>query len=482
MKRCKKVTLLLLTLIMSAAMLLAGCGGGGSSTDYSALQNDVVKGSNVFVTDNGIVFFGYNNLLCSAVTESGKVFDFVVEAGFTGDVYSLAVYDDAIYVSASDGIFRYDLSLFEGSGTASPEVLWDKNLSRYNSFQIFDGKIFFLYGVTLCYIPVDGGTETSLATEVVDFEVTSEGIFYDNKDGELHLISPDFTDDKAVGEMAAADLSLGRDGIYYKDNGALKCISPDSGEVIDIATGAELNEYTYPWIYGDTIMYSDADYNYHLINGDDDKTAGEWLDFPHKYMGCNYKEWVVSQATYYTNLDIGSMADGTHNSYRLEKELADDLSQIAGGQDQGGSAGGSNGNYDLTEGMQTVTSSDGSVEYIYFNDFMITMPNNEKWSMETSPRAVTFYLFSAQQEGYGGKLVSIAAYDIDDDTYKHLPNYHEAGITANTNVRLVAIYPTDVQWNHDDAAQEADYKDLQAYLQKIGAGAVNSPLQTADSD
>ena len=323
---------------------------------------------------------------------------------------------------------------------------------------------------------------------MVDFEVTSEGIFYDNKDGELHLISPDFTDDKAVGEMAAADLSLGRDGIYYKDNGALKCISPDSGEVIDIATGAELNEYTYPWIYGDTIMYSDVDYNYHLINGDDDKTAGEWLDFPHKYMGCNYKEWVVSQATYYTNLDIVSMADGTHNSYRLEKELADDLSQIEGGQDtqsgqdQGGSAGGSNGNYDLTEGMQTVTSSDGSVEYIYFNDFMITMPNNEKWSMETSPRAVTFYLFSAQQEGYGGKLVSIAAYDIDDDTYKHLPNYHEAGITANTNVRLVAIYPTDVQWNHDDAAQEADYKDLQAYLQKIGAGAVNSPLQTADSD
>ena len=105
MKRCKKLTLLLFALIFSAAMLLAGCGGGGSSTDYSSLQNDVVKGSNVFVTDNGIVFFGYNNLLCSAVTESGKVFDFVVEAGCTGDVYSLAVYDDAIYVSASDGIF-----------------------------------------------------------------------------------------------------------------------------------------------------------------------------------------------------------------------------------------------------------------------------------------------------------------------------------------------------------------------------------------
>lgn len=49
-------------------------------------------------------------------------------------------------------------------------------------------------------------------------------------------------------------------------------------------------------------------------------------------------------------------------------------------------------------------------------------------------------------------------------------------------MRFIAEYPTDVQWNPNDATQDADYRDLQAYLQKIGEGAVNSPLQTADSD
>ena len=52
----------------------------------------------------------------------------------------------------------------------------------------------------------------------------------------------------------------------------------------------------------------------------------------------------------------------------------------------------------------------------------------------------------------------------------------------SAGVRIIAEYPTDVQWNPNDATQDADYRDLQAYLQKIGEGAVNSPLQTADSD
>lgn len=482
MRILKKFSVLLLALMLASISLLAGC--GGSKTDYSALQNDVVKGGNVFVDESGVVFFGYDKLLCSALFDEGNINDFVVEASFTGDVYSLAIFDNALYVSASDGIFKYDLELFNGSGTASPEVLWKKNLSRFNSFQIYDGKMFFIYGVTLCYLPLEGGTETSIAQEVVDFEVTSDGILYVCKDGELHKLSNDFSEDNVVGTMAASDISLGSDGAYYMDSGALKCISPDSGEVSEIKTDAALGDFTYPWINGDTIMYSDADYKYHQITDGSDKEIGDIMDYPQKYMGYAFKDWVVSQNMYYTRLDVISMKGGAHTSYDLKSELAADLEKASGKSGQSSSGGGTSnsGSYDLTKGMQTVTSPDGSIEYIYFNDFMITMPNNEKWSMETAPRAVTFYLFSAQQEGYGGKLVSIAAYDLDDDTYKQLPSYHEAGITANTNVRLVAIYPTDVQWNHNDAAQEADYRELEDYLQKIGAGAVNSPLQTGDSD
>ena len=121
MKTGRKLTVLILALMLTSATLLTGC-GGGSKVDYSTLQQDVVKGSNVFVTDSDVVFFGYDNLLCTALFKDGTVYDYVVEAGFTGEVFALAVYDNALYVTASDGIFKYDLEMFSGSGTASPVV------------------------------------------------------------------------------------------------------------------------------------------------------------------------------------------------------------------------------------------------------------------------------------------------------------------------------------------------------------------------
>lgn len=141
------------------------------------------------------------------------------------------------------------------------------------------------------------------------------------------------------------------------------------------------------------------------------------------------------------------------------------------------------GGYDIMAGFEKKANDDGSIEYLYFNDFMLVMPGNDKWSFESSPdnQSVTFYLFSAQQEGYGGRLVTIRAYDIDDDSYLQLPSYSVGGVGGRTNKRFVAEFPTDVQWNGEDAQQDADYRDLSDYLHKIGEGAVNSPLTTADS-
>lgn len=139
--------------------------------------------------------------------------------------------------------------------------------------------------------------------------------------------------------------------------------------------------------------------------------------------------------------------------------------------------------YVIDEGFQKKTNDDGSIEYLYFNDFMITMPGNEKWSFEANGDSVSFYLFSAQQEGYGGRLVTIQAYDLDDDSYEEMPMpFQVAGVGKNVNKRFIAIYPSDVQYNHNDAQQTADYNDLYDYLKKIGEGAVNSPMQTSDGD
>ncbi|MBQ9059311.1 MAG: hypothetical protein IJ125_09025 [Atopobiaceae bacterium] len=143
--------------------------------------------------------------------------------------------------------------------------------------------------------------------------------------------------------------------------------------------------------------------------------------------------------------------------------------------------GSSSADYDVSAGFEK--QSWNGLEVLYFNDFMMTMPEGDKWSFEMDGNAVTFYLFSAQQEGYGGRLVTIRAFDMDDHSFENFPmEYHVAGVGQNVNKRFVAIYPSDVQWNHNDATQEADYKDLSDYLHKIGEGAVNSPLQTSDSN
>lgn len=485
MKMNKKAIVSLLTLVTIAAVMLAGC-GGGTKTDYSALQGDVVKGSSVYVDDGDVVFFGYDNLLCSALFQEGAVDDFVVEAGFTGEVYALAIYDGFIYISASDGFFAYDLDMFTGKADAAPVVLWEKNLSRFNSFQIYDGKIFFLYGVDLCWIPLEGGEETKVATEVGDFEVTSDGIFYSKKDGSLHQLSTDLKEDKEVGTVASAvPISLGRDGVYFKQKGVLKCCSPDSGETVDVETTAALGEYTYPWVNGGTIMYSDDDNNYYLITDKGEEMVGNMFEFPQKYNGFKYKDWVVSQTTYYRQLDVIDFRDGTHNSYDLEAELADDISKASGNSGKSGDSPGtvsSSGDYDIMDGFMKNASADGSAAYMYFNDFLLIMPNNDKYTMIDNKDEVSFYLYSAQQDGYDGKLVTIKAYDLDDDSYEQLPSYSVGGVGKNVGKRFVAIFPTDAPWNTNDAQQTADYKELSDYLHKIGEGAVNSPLQTADSD
>lgn len=139
--------------------------------------------------------------------------------------------------------------------------------------------------------------------------------------------------------------------------------------------------------------------------------------------------------------------------------------------------------YDVEKGFKKETSDDGSVDYLYFNDFMISMPHNDKWGYETNGNEVTFFLTAAQKGEFGGRLVTIKAYDEDDNSYEQIPVPHQvAGVGKNVNKRFVAIYPSDVQFDFNDEQQTADYKELFDYLKKIKEGAEDSPLQLSDSN
>jgi len=140
-----------------------------------------------------------------------------------------------------------------------------------------------------------------------------------------------------------------------------------------------------------------------------------------------------------------------------------------------------NGGYDIMEGSQLVEN--GSELLLYGNDFLLIMPNNDKWGYEqTSEDCLAIYLKAARDDGYGGNLVSIMAFDPEDTTYEDFPHYSVAGKGQNVNKTFIALFPTDVQFNPEDSEQEADYHELLTHVEKIAEGMADSPFQTADSN
>ena len=186
----------------------------------------------------------------------------------------------------------------------------------------------------------------------------------------------------------------------------------------------------------------------------------------------------ASDETANTAEETQAVEETTDETATTEAPEAPEAGEVNGLFFEGGAS-----DYDVEKGFEKKTSDDGSVEYLYFNDFMMTMPANEKWGFEMNGNEVTFFLFAAQQEGFGGRLVTIKAYDMDDNSYEEMPiPYQVAGVAQNVNKRFLAIYPSDVQYNFDDEKQQADYLELFEYVKKIGEGAVDSPLQTSDSN
>lgn len=173
----------------------------------------------------------------------------------------------------------------------------------------------------------------------------------------------------------------------------------------------------------------------------------------------------------------GKSGDSSEAEESSVSETAEETAEAEASPDNGAS------DYDVEKGFKKETSDDGSMDYLYFNDFVIAMPHNDKWGYETNGNEVSFFLLAAQQGDFGGRLVTIKAYDADDNSYEQiLVPYQVAGVGKNVNKRFVAIYPSDVQYDFNDEQQTADYMELFDYLKKIKEGASDSPLQLSDSN
>ncbi len=82
--------------------------------------------------------------------------------------------------------------------------------------------------------------------------------------------------------------------------------------------------------------------------------------------------------------------------------------------------------------------------------------------------AVTFVNTENEDAGYGGTLVTIARYTMDEDI-SFLPNYQI--IATDSDYDYIAVFPTDVQYDTIDAERSSLYsamkEDIDAFLEDL---------------
>lgn len=482
-----KVKVLILTALLAVLLLLVcACGNDGNDGNGKDIASDTVKGRTVFVHESNVIFWGYDKYLCSAVVDGSEVSEFQIEAQLTGTIYALAVYNNEIFVSASDGVFKYPLKDFQGSETIKPTKVTEDVLSEFNDFEIYGDKFFYKYGYELRCIPVSGGTSEAIASDVADFEVTNQGVYYIKKNGDLHLIELDLCDlqsDSAVTELEPdTSICLAGDRIYYRDGDDVKAYSISDNESEDIANEKDANQYDYVWANSSYILYEDEEFKSYVKSVSDgtEKAIAAGIEYPCEYEAVIVGNYLFSAMRKGANMTVFDLSTANAKAYDVAAELKPYLDKVNASN---GSSTQESSSYDIMEGGAKEASADKQTAYLYANDFLLTMPNDSDWGYtQPSKDSLRIFYVPAANSGFGGDLVTIKAYNMNDTSYTNLPSYQVAGVSKNANKRFVAIYPTDLQCNGDNKSQLARYNELFKYLKKIGEGAVNSPLQFGDSD
>ena len=126
-----------------------------------------------------------------------------------------------------------------------------------------------------------------------------------------------------------------------------------------------------------------------------------------------------------------------------------------------------NGGFDILSGLRLVNTGTGA--YFEADHFRLTLPNVENYSHnQIDQNSFEIYYVPARNDGFGGKVVTIKAYDSYDTGYQNLPAWRICG-RAGSKV-YVAIYPTDLQCNPSKPAQISAYQSLHYWARQLNEG------------
>ncbi len=130
--------------------------------------------------------------------------------------------------------------------------------------------------------------------------------------------------------------------------------------------------------------------------------------------------------------------------------------------------------FNLADGLKM--TEEGPEKIIDTDYFTLKLGAGDTWIYEIdNDRSISLYNIISRDSKKGGLLCSITAYDEGDTSYEDLPSFTEAGQAGGKTI--VVIYPTDVQFDTNNAQAAEEYKVVFQQLEKIRDGGGESPLQ-----
>lgn len=420
------------------------------TVDYT---EGVVNASELFYI-NGVVFWGYDKQLCSAlIDDEGNLYDFVSEGSLSSEVSYVASDGKAIYMATEDGLIR--LPLEEASQDRSYlSVLDEHDLSH--GFQLYDDKLFFRYGSTLYSVPVSGGESSKLEKDIQNFQVTTQGIYCLNKDGDLLLLSLDGKERKTLCELdSECELGIFGSKAYIttgEDKDYIYVYDLEKNDYEKLRLKEDTSPYYPVWVDGDTLYYKSDEgeiYRYQLSTGKESLCEGNMSlpEYDEGFFLDGFVYYKLSERLFWMDIEGGQSV-----SLELDDVLA------------------SGSEYNIAQDIG-VFSSQG-LAGIQSACFTLYLPADRDWDYEVvSDNCVNVFYVPSKEAGVGGYLVSIMAYDTDDDSYTVFPHYTVAGLSST--MKYIAVFPTDVQYT---PGTEKGYREMLDYVLQIDVNNKNNPF------
>ncbi len=420
-----------------------------TAEDYT---EGVVRGSELF-QKNGVIFWGYGDQLCSAlIGEDGLPYEFVSEGSMGEEIYSVAVYDGALYLATDIGLIRLPVDQAEEE-QGYAVVLGNDRLS-IEGFQIYEDYIYYTYGYSLCRVPIDPGEREDLEDDITCMQVSSKGVYCLNKEGELLLVSLDGTERKTLCKLdSQGDIGVFGDKAYITTGEAEDYIyvyDLEQEELEKLELEEDICPYYPVWVWEGKLYYNSEDYKLYCIDladGEEEQlpTDFDLPDYNEGFMLEGFGYYKLSDSIYWARL-------GEDFSGKLDIDRA--LSETAA----------ASGEYDIA---RNIGVGYDKTEFLYSDYFVLNMPDfPSDWGYEVYGKtSLEIFHYPSRDAGYGGNVVSIMAYDKDDDSYNILPHYTVAG--ESKDKIYIACFPTDVQfspetekgWQLSEFFQQIDVKD-----------------------